>query len=1086
VNAPDLHCHSTYSILDGFGTPKEIVKRAKELKWDSVAITEHGHLMSAVDFYKAARAEKINPIIGCEFYVVPDDILGVKTKDARLGSYHLTVLALSMEGYQNLVAWTTFAHQRENFYYKPRISLDKMFETAKWGLHHNVILSGCLGSELCSVVNEDGYAAALAYVHAMEWLFPHFYIEIQDHHRDKFIGHGFQAYEDMLVREELAREKLIALSEVTGVPLVLTNDSHMQRHDQRKAHLAMKASAWKNRDDDHNARSAERLSASYIKDYVYFNSYMQSMEKIADDIPKGNEALGSIRGIVGEARIELDPLDRFRLSLPFSGYDDTERAIRNRSKRRLARLTKKHGVRARERFEHEFESLGGFAHYLLLMSDFIIAAKDQGILTNSRGSAANSLLCYCLGIHDVDSLEYELTFERFHNPERQKVPDIDIDIEKDRYEDFIQIVKERMVVLEGDGQVVQICNLGTHANRSAFRLVAEALGIPKEQQDEVAKLLPQMIDSGMVEEENDVYEALKADFPEIYELASGVFDSIRNVSQHACGWLFGTKERPIEDWVPLILIASSNSMVTQFNMKALEDLGLVKGDFLRLRTLSVVKRCLTLLGKSALDISNIPLDDPATFEMLRAGRTEGIFTLQGKENRRGVVDVEVQGVHDVIASVAIYRPALTRPGYDKVYNDRRLGKKTVSYPSPISKSILGSTYGLPIFQEQIMEIGYALGMGHLEVEEFLRAIKVAKGVGRGAKEAFAKLRPMFMKYARKTLSKEEAEGEWKFVTSFQGYGFNKGHATSYGLLAVRAAYLKANHPSEFFTALLDVYPEKSKYIAAARAEGYAFAAPSVNDSAAGFSLTKADNEIRVGLERIKGLGPVAVREIVAGQPYSSLDDLHERTTRRAVNVKRVEVLAALGALDCLGVKKTGGDLEEFDLLGFTLKKPKALKNFRPAFVAERTSERGWHHAGLEKGVEFTPPGKSVSKRFWLPPSQFKPYEKKASAWAQVHTHLLVAVDENGVGFHIMANEDKKGDVKSLQALYKLSKEYGGLSVCLDGAVRQSFLTDGPLGFRFYGITGAYTGKPQFHTQIDKKYVKGISTLEQQRRRMNAS
>lgn len=1081
--APDLHNHSTYSILDGFGTPKEIVKRAKELKWGSVAITEHGHLMSAVDFYKAARAEKLKPILGVEFYVVPDEILGVHNKETRTASFHLTVLALSKEGYQNLVAWTTFAYQRENHYYKPRISLDKMFETAKWGLHHNVVLSGCLGSELVSVAN--GYEASIAYVQSMRSLFPNFYIEIQNHRNEKFMDAGFTAYEEMVEREASVRERLQHLAVTTQTPLVLTNDSHMQVPAQRKAHLAMKASAWKNRDDDHNARSVERLSANYIKDYVYFASYMQRMERVADGITGGEKALVNVREIVGETELRLDPLDNFSLSVPYSGYDDPALVIRRRAKSRLARLVEKHGQRARERFEHELSSMGEFRHYLLLLSDFIITAKRQGILTNSRGSAASSLLCYCIKIHDIDPIEYGLTFERFFNPERKKVPDIDIDIEKDRYEDFMQIVKSRMAELEGEGQVVQICNLGTLANRSAFRLVADSLGIPKEQQDDLAKLLPQMIDSGMVEEEGDVYEALKADFPEIYELASSVFDSIRNVSQHACGWLFGTKERPIEDWVPLILIASSNSMVTQFNMKALEDMGLVKGDFLRLRTLSTIKRCLTILGQSALDISAIPLDDPATFEMLRSGRTEGVFTLQGKENRRGVVETEVETVHDVIASVAIYRPALTRPGYDKLYNNRRRGRVEVSYPSRISKSILGPTHGLPVFQEQIMEIGYALGMGHLEVEDFLQAIKLAKGVGRGAKEAFAKLRPMFMKYARKTLTEEEAEGEWKLVTSFQGYGFNKAHATSYGTLAVRAAYLKAHHPSEFFTALLDVYPEKAQYVAAARLEGYAFAAPSVNESGRGFSLGQGTNEIRVGLEQIKGLGPVAVREIVAGQPYSSFDDFRERTGRRAVNVARVEKLAAVGALDCVGIRKSGGDLEEFEALGFTLRKPKALRNFKPKFATARESETGWVHNGLQTGVEQTTGKQSISKRFWIPSVKDKSFEKKASAWAAVHTYLLLAVDENGIAFHIMANENKKGDVKCLEAIHNLSRKYDGLTLCLDGAIRQPFLTDGPIGFRFYGITGASRAEPQVKTEIEKKFTRGLIALEQQRRNLNA-
>ena len=386
-----------------------------------------------------------------------------------------------------------------------------------------------------------------------------------------------------------------------------------------------------------------------------------------------------------------------------------------------------------------------FADYLLLMSDFIIAARKQGILTWTRGSAASSLLCYCLQIHEIDPIEYGLTFSRFFNPARKKLPDIDIDVQPSRYEDFMRIVQEQMEPLVGSGQVEQVCNYGTAANRSAFRMAASALGIPKEEQDEISKLLPQMIDSGMVDEDTDVFIALREDYPELYEITSSIFDSVKSVSQHACAWVFGTNERKLRDWVPMYLIASSGTLVTQFDFKSLEDFGLVKGDFLRLTTLDVAADVMRLVGLSPLEFFDLPLDDPETYEMIRSGHVEGVHTLQGKEVRRGVVEIQAENVHDLILAAALYRPANTREGTDKEYVSRRKGLSDIEYGHPLLEEILGPTLGLPVFQEQAMEIGYAVGMDDAGVDDIYQAIKKAKGVGRGAKEAFEKIEPNFMR-----------------------------------------------------------------------------------------------------------------------------------------------------------------------------------------------------------------------------------------------------------------------------------------------------------------------------------------------------
>ena len=1077
--APDFHVHSTFSTLDGMGSPKAVVERAKQLKWGAVCLTEHGWMGSAPLFYKAARAEGLEPILGCEFYIVSDDDLGVK----KAPSYHLTVLAISAEGYHNLVAWCSFATLRENFYRTPRISLEKMAEIAPFDLHHNVVLSGCLGSELCQGLTFNGNGASpepfVAYIDAMKGLFSNFYIEVQNHRRNKFMDKGYTNYEQMIVMEEIVRDRLITLARQTNTKVVLTNDSHFQTRDQQTSHLMMTAQ-----------KRGGKYGHDYLPEYGYFSNYMQSMEKVAERTQLPSDTLENALEIAQESKIRLAPLDEFSYSIPFSGYRDPISRIRRRSEKRLSKLVRRHGEAARERFEIELDAMGDFAHYLLIMSDFIIYARKQGILTNTRGSAANSLLCFCLRIHDIDPMPgaYNLLFSRFVNPARKKLPDIDIDIQKDRFDDFMAYVQEYMAEREGEGQVAQICNYGTFANRATFRTIAEKLGMEAEEINELSKLLPQMIDSGMVDEEDDVYEVLKEQYPEIYEMAQGLFDSVKNVSQHACGWLFGTKDRPLEKWVPLTLIASSGRLVTQYNMNMLEDFGLNKGDFLRLRTLDVVQNTRKMIGQDSLDISDIPLDDPKTFELLREGKTEGIFTLQGKENRRGCIEVEVESVHDVIRSVAIYRPALTREGRHTAYNERRKGLQEWE-SHPLAEPIMRETFGIPVFQEQAMELGYAVGMSDAEVDEIYKAIKMAKGVGRGAKEAFAKIKPKFIERCKSLgLSKDERRELWELLVAFQGYGFNKGHATSYGILAVRAAYLKAHYPAEFHTSLLDVYPEKAKYIATTRSAGYKFLSPDVGLSGRGFTLDRSTGGIRVGLARVKGLGPVAVGEILAGQPFHSYDDFKARTSRRALNKKRLETLATVGAFESFGIEGEKDDALQFKTLGFTLRKPRALRNIRPKHVRERVSERGWHHHGLDKSVEITTGRASVSKLFWIPnledePRGYKGFDLKASPWAQVKTNLLVAVDVNGIPFHIMANEDKQAESLMLRIL---SEKFRGYVVCFDGAIRQPFLNDGPMGFRFYGISGAdFNNDPQLWrpdgTPVGKKAKLGFVTLHQQKR-----
>ena len=1084
-NACDLHVHSTFSTQDGLGDPKSVVKRAKELGWGAVALTEHGWMGSAPFLYKEARKQKIKPILGCELYVVPPEAYGQRKPEFRTASHHLTVLALNVEGYHNLVRWTSLAMQPDNYYYRSRISLEAMVDSAPYPLRNNVILSGCMGGELCQCLLADTPTSMLEaqlYVEMLKAQFPNFYIELQSHQHDKFMGGGFTRYEEMVAQQTSTLARLVSLAESTDTPTVLTNDSHFQSSKQRQAHIAMMSRRkWHKGDEDKHQSDSGEMSG-FLKDYIYFTNYMQPLEDIADaalPVSVRDSAIENVHSIVAEVDIQLDPIDNFNYSLPFSGYEDPIQEIRTRCKVRLDELRKKHGRDGGVdyRFEREIGAMGDFAHYLLLMARILNEATEQGILTSLRGSAANSIVCYCLGIHDIDSMEYMLAFERFVNPARKKFPDIDIDIESHRRDDFMKIVYDIMDdVGEGRENVRLMCTYSTLANRATFRLVAGALGMSEEKQDEVAKLLPQMIDSGLLGEDDDLFEALKEDYPELYELSSEVFDSVTKISQHACGFLVGTTERPLADWVPEFHIASSGNNVTQYNAAAAEMFGLVKWDFLKLETLSVMKKTMQQVGFGNAMLSDIPLDDAATYKMLREGKTAGVHSMQGKTQRRGCMEVQVDNIHDVVAVQALYRPSGTRTGFTDKFCARRRGEEAVSYPHDIVENILGITYGLPIYQEQVLEIGYAIGMTDLEVEQILSAIKVAKGVGRGAAEAFANLKPMFMRYAAKLMQEEDADNIWALFDAFQGYGFNRGHATAYAILAVRSAYLKCHYPAEFFSALLDVFPERQDYIASVRAEGFHFEAPDVNRSGGGFMKGETKNGIRLGLTKIDGVGPTAVREIERKQPFRSLDDMKERCSSTAINAGTVKRLGPIGALKGLGVRPTATDGEMLRLLGLLLDTPKAFDKIDEVVLPERPRS-SWKFKGLVKDVYPTAGKAFVSKLFWIPDEDYtadtfgkpkKIIDFKATPWAQAKTNLLLAVDENGIPFEIQVNEKK--EVES--AMVKLiAKECQGKVICLDGRIVLPFMKEHPSGFSMWGVTGAEAGQPQMWEEDDNASAK---------------
>jgi DNA polymerase-3 subunit alpha len=1101
VNAVDLHVHSTFSTYDGMGSPKAVVARAVELGWGAVALTEHGNICSAPSLYQEARKAKIKPIIGCEMYVTPDEDLRDGDKDVLKERRHLTVLALSFEGYQNLVTWVNAAMQRPLYYNGPRISLDRMVEMAPWPLHHNAILSGCMGGELCQCLmhgNGNAEYAASAYINACKSIFPNFYIELQNHSHDKFMERGLTNYEQMVAGQAAVRDSLLQLASTLDVPVIVTNDSHYQKQEQRKAHLAMLArKQWRRGRDAHEGATTDSQASGFYAEYVYWTNYMRSIEKVASSLPKWAEEQGieSIHEIVAEADIRLDPLDKFSYTIPRSGYSDPVAEVRKRAKARLKMMVIRHGKEAADRFEYELNAMAEFADYLCLVSDVVRMARDSGIYTWTRGSAANSLVCFCLKIHDIDPIHYKLMFERFVNPARTKLPDIDIDFEGHRRDDVARMVTEHMAAIEGEGNVRGICTFNTVNNRAAFRMMAESAGVAQERIDELAKILPQMIDSGLVTDEEEAYELLKDEFPDLYELVENVFDAVAGVSQHACAYVVGTEERPLDQWVPNYRIGSSDTLVTQYNMEAIEDLGFLKLDLLKLDTLSIMHNVARMLGKDIKWLDSIgqpevgiyELDDK-TLTLLREGRTEGVHSFQGATQRRGCMEVLPETIEDMIAIQALYRPSGTRTGLDKSFVNRRHGREQWEPINEIHGEFVNETYGIAIYQEQIMAMGGRMGMSGEEIDDLYKAIKTAKGAGRGAKELFEGFEATFRKYADKLMPEDEADELWAEWDKLQGYTFNRGHASSYGILgAAKCAYLAAHHPQEFLTALLDRYPDNPRYLAAVIANGYRFEAPDVNASGGSFAKGSDDKSIRIGLARIKSVGPGAVSEIVRNQPFASVEDLKERTSGQRVKQPTIEALGAVGALASLGIQGEEDDLTDFDLMQFIPRKPKVFKGIKPQYRKNRGGS--WEFKGLERGVVVSQGKTFCAKLFWIPPlppddkGKSRIFTTKTSATGKVNAHLLTVVDENGIPFDLIVPdiERKESECNLVKLLARKAQD---AVICAEGQVAMPFLRGGNPGFKLWGIAGAEDGNPNLW-RVDENIAKMVIHLAETKRKVRA-
>jgi DNA polymerase-3 subunit alpha len=877
-----LHAHSEYSLLDGASRISEMVRHAVETGMPAIALTDHGVLYGAVDLYLQAKAAGINPIIGQEAYVATRSRLQKEGRADR-DPYHLILLVKDLAGYRNLIKLSSQAHL-EGYYYKPRIDKALLAEHTD-GL---IALSSCLGGEVASrLLDGDEAAAEQAALEYQRMFGDDYFLEIQDH--------GME--EQTRVNEGLAR-----LSQRTGIPLVATNDSHYTRQDDAEAHdilLCLQTGTV--------VSDPKRMR--FHNDEFYLKTPAEMAERFRD-FP---EAIANTVRIAERCHLEMETrplLPRFEVP----AGETAESFLRRQAEQGLKRRYPELGPAVRERFEMELAVIQemGYAPYFLIVSDFTDYARSHGVAVGpGRGSAAGSIVSYALGITTLDPLKHGLIFERFLNRERISMPDIDIDFDDRNRDRVIEYVGQRY----GEDHVAQIITFGTMKARAVIRDVGRALDVPLRDVDRLAKLVPPQLNMTLDKAIQMVPELAQAEQDPVYarllKNARKLEGLVRHASTHAAGIVI-TPE-PLQQYVPLqasITRGEKNgqekrAVMTQYEMNAVQKIGLLKMDFLGLRNLSIIEdtlKNLELTRGLKLDMATIPWDDPATFRLLQAADTNGVFQLESAGLRRLLQDMRPTTFEDITAAIALFRPGPLEGGLVDQYMKCKHGEQEIVYPLPQLEPILKETYGVIVYQEQVMQIASQLAGFTLGEADVLRA-----AMGKKKKEEMAKMRAKFIGGAvSRGVSEPKATEIFDLMAFFAGYGFNKSHSAAYAVISYQTAYLKANYPLEYLAALLNNEAGNYDKVAAAVLDCHArdieVLPPDVNSSEAGFSVQ--DGKIRYGLAVIKNVG-VRVIELLLNErrtkgPFKSVLDLSVRVDPREMNKRVLESLIRSGATDSLG------------------------------------------------------------------------------------------------------------------------------------------------------------------------------------------
>jgi len=873
-----LHVHTEYSLLDGAARIGPLAAKAAAMGMPALAVTDHGVMYGVVDFYKVCRAAGVKPIIGCEVYVAR------RTRHDRTprvddDSFHLTLLATSEEGYRNLIKLCSLAHL-EGFYYKPRVDHELLAASSR-GL---IALSGCLSGELAEYLARDQPELARRTAAFYRDVFgpENFFIELQD---------------QGLAGQRQVNTRLVALARELGLGLVATNDAHYIEQADAEAHDILLC-----------IQTASSINDPNRLRFGTTEFYLKSAEEMWARFGELPETFTNTLAIA--ERCEFD-FDFGRVHLPKApvpeGYDDDAflaKLCREGLERRYPDVSPAERARLEARLEEELAVIRklGFAGYFLIVWDFIDFARRSGIPVGpGRGSVTGSLAAYCLGITNIDPIRHRLIFERFLNPYRTEFPDIDIDFSDTRRGEVIDYVTRRY----GEDRVAQIITFGTMAARAAIRDVGRALEMTFGEVDRIAKLVP--FGPGVtleraLAESPELAQAVEADarVRRVIELARKVEGLPRHASVHAAGVVIAA--RPLIELVPLQR-TPEGQVVTQFPMDVLAQLGLLKMDFLGLRTLSVIEAALDNIRETtgqSIDLDRIPLDDPAVFDMLSRGNTAGVFQFETSGLTDLLRRLKPVVFEDLVAAVALFRPGPMAMLDDFI--EGRHGRKPIVYPHPSLEGVLGETYGVMIYQEQVMQVAGLLAGYSMGEADLLRVAFKKK-----SPEVMAQQEQKFIEGAmRNGVSRETATEVFNMVFRFSGYGFNKSHSAPYALVAYQTAWLKAHYPVEFMaaslTSVMDSTDRVAFYVEECRKMGIEVLPPDINASRARFTVH--DGKIRFGLNAIKNLGAGAIESIEAarreGGPFRSLFDFCRRVDTRLLNKRAIESLIKAGAFDSLG------------------------------------------------------------------------------------------------------------------------------------------------------------------------------------------
>jgi DNA polymerase-3 subunit alpha len=890
-----LHNHSDYSLLDGAASIDRLVDKAAGLGMKHLALTDHGNMFGVLRFYKACKNRGINPIIGCEFYVAPKSRLVKSGSENQNKYYHLVLLAKNRQGYQNLLVLVSQGYL-DGFYYKPRIDNELLKEHAE-GL---ICTSACLAGEIPTQLLNGQYEEARRTAEFYRELFgpEGFYLELQDHG---------------IPEQKQVNPRIIELSRETGIPLIATNNIHYLEKDHSEAQdILICIGTGKKVSDEKRMRFESRE--------FYFKT-PDEMAAIFRDTP---EAIANTVKIAEQCNLEIPLpgplLPDYEIPEDFSSPEEYMRHIVFTG---LEKLYPEITEEIRKRAEYELSVIQGmgFTGYFLIVWDFIDFARKNGIPVGpGRGSGAGSLVAYAMRITDIDPLKYNLLFERFLNPERVSMPDFDVDFCFERRGEVIDYVTRKY----GADKVGAICTFGTLKTKAVLKDVARVLDIPFNESNEISKLVPDgpkiNLEKALeMEPRLKEYREKGGIYRRLIDTARVLEGMNRHSSTHACGMVIGRSK--LTDYVPLYKDAKTGQVSTEFTMDQLEECGLVKMDFLGLKTLTLIKNTEKLIHKinPAFDIENIPEDDPATFRMLGEGRSTAVFQFESSGMQGILKQARPSSIEELIALNALYRPGPMQ--FIPQYIDSKMGRAPIRYPHPDLQEVLEPTYGVIVYQEQVMQVAQIIGGFSLGKADILR-----RAMGKKKEKEMEKMKKEFLEgAAARGYDKKLADDIFEMLKPFAGYGFNKSHAAAYSVVAYKTAYLKANYPAEFMAANLtneinspDAF---SDYLTATKEIGIEILPPDINLSEKTFTVV--DGRIFYGLQGIKNVGSGAVEEIIRVRdeegPYESFTDFLDRIDLKLVNRRVIETLIQAGLFDRFGLNRATllGNLEQ--VLEWTVK-----------------------------------------------------------------------------------------------------------------------------------------------------------------------